>query len=61
MKEIEQSGSIEHNLFVNLPDNQDDLRKRYEGFKIIDILQSNLPIFSTENEIEYHIIAQKES
>ena len=60
MIEIAQSGSIEHNLFVNLPDDQEDLRKRYAGFQIIDILQSNLPVFSSENEMEYHVIAQKE-
>ena len=56
---IDQSGSIDHSLSVNLPYSEEELYQKYNKYNIIDILTSNLPIMSNENEKEYHVIAQK--
>ena len=60
MIEVSQSGSIDQCLYVNLPRNIDELRKKYMYFNVIDIIQTNLPLSSDENEVEYHILAQKD-
>ena len=61
MIEVMQSGSIDHNLFVNLPYSADELKKKYDRFTVLDVMETNLPLSSIENEKEYHIIVQRRS
>lgn len=60
MISVSTSGSISNELRVNLPDSKDDLRAKYSRYSIVDILTSNLQILSSQDEIEYHILAKKE-
>lgn len=60
MISVSTSGSINDSLRVNLPDSIPYLINKYNKYNVIDILTSNLPFYSTQDEIEYHVIAKKD-
>ena len=59
MIEINESGRIKKSLWVNLPKSIEEFKEMFNLFKTIDIMTVNMPLYSDENMIEYHLIASK--
>ena len=59
MIEIKESGRIKRALWVNLPKNIEECKEMFNQFQIIDIMTVNMPLYSDDDMIEYHLIASK--
>ena len=59
MIEIKESGRIKRALWVNLPKNLKECKEMFNQFQIIDIMTVNMPLYSDDDMIEYHLIASK--
>lgn len=60
MIKIKKSGSIQHELSVNLPEGRKEMKEMFLPFRAIDLLVTNMQRFSNVDEIEYHLIAEKQ-
>lgn len=60
MVKVKETGSIQQELCVNLPRSKKEMEEMFLPFHLIDILTTNLQIFSDSDEIEYHLLAEKQ-
>ena len=56
---VSQSGRIDNTLYVNIPNSIEDLKEMFSEFKILDVVTTDMPLYSGQRDIEYHMIAQK--
>ena len=59
MVKVSKSGRIDNTLDVNLPDSIEGLKEMFCEFKVVDVVTTDMPLYSGERNIEYHMIAQK--
>ena len=59
MIEVKESGRVKDSLWVNLPRNKQELESMFSPLEIIDIITVDMPMYSTDEMKEYHLLARK--